>query len=187
MDVPRLKWRQGGRGYIAYPVGDWHDSHGQRCAEVWLLMSGINTDRVPHQKFESWSWAVRWQGWFAHHGFADSKQGAADRATEAWWKAVQTELPRNVELEVAMIVARAPVRPLPNSLLGEDDDFLRKVNWHLNDVYGSALKRDDAPGAVKELMSRLSEELYSRQLAKPEPDKPAEPAISGGYRRRRRR
>jgi hypothetical protein len=130
---------------------------------------------------------VSWEGWFAYNGHAPSKQAAADKATEEWWKAVQSDLPRDVDLKVAMIVARAPVRPLPNSLLGEDAEFLRKVNWHLNDLYGAALKRDQAPGSVKELMARLSEELYRRRLADPQPEKPEEPAVSSDYRRRRRR
>ena len=183
MDVPaRLKWAKGGRGFVAYPVGPHIDD---RRAEVWLHSSGVNTDRVPHRKVESWCWLVKWNGWFCLSGFEPSKQEAADKATIAWWEAVMTEIPRDVDLEAAMIAARVLVRPPPNSLLGEETDFLHKVQWNLQNIYREDLKRNSAPTPVTELMSRLSEELYLRRLAQPEPEKP-ELVISGGYRRRRR-
>lgn len=184
--LPRLKWAKGGRGFKAYPAGDHYDSHNQRYAEIWLQVRGVDTDQTPPRYRESWAWVVRWDGWFSEHGFVEGKQAAADKATERWWSAVQTEVPRNIELEIAMIVARAPVRPIPNSLLGEESEFLRKVLWHLDDVYQATTKPEAAPAQVNDVVSRLSEELYRRRLAEPEPEKPAL-VISGGYRRRRRR
>ena len=184
MGVPaRLKWGKGMRGFAAYPVGTHSDG---RYAEIWLYMSGMDTDHTPHTKVESWCWIVNWAGWFSVHGFSPSKQEAADKATEAWWTAILTEIPRDIDLEATMIAARVLVRPPPNSLFGEETAFLRKVQWNLTRIYEEEVKRDAAPAPVKELMSRLSEELYRRQLAEPEPEKP-DLVISGGYRRRRRR
>lgn len=181
--LPRLKWHKGGRGFRAYPAGHHAD---QRYAEIWLQVSGWNTDATPHYYFENWNWLVKWEGWFSQHDIAAGKQAAADKATERWWAAVQTEVPRNVDLEIAMLVARAPVQPIPNSLLGEESEFLRKVMWHLEDVYQVNTKPEGAPAQLKDLVGRLSEELYRRRLAEPEPEKPAI-AVSSGYRRRRRR
>jgi hypothetical protein len=184
---PRLKWHRGGRGFKAYPVGDHHPHRDQRYTEIWLQASGWNTDSNPHLRYESWAWVVRWEGWFSHHGFAPGKQEAADMATEQWWKWVQTELPRNVDLEVAMIVARALVSPMPNSLLCEENEYLQKIQWWLNEVYRTASKPDEAPPQARELTARISEELHRRRLAQSEPEKPAQLSVSGGYRRRRRR
>ncbi|KRA44716.1 hypothetical protein [Devosia sp. Root635] len=166
-------------------MGNHSGSIEKRYVEIWLQVSGLR-GHPPHDYYENWNWLVSWEGWFSEHGVAEGKQAAADKATEKWWTWVQTELPRNLELEVAMIVARTPVRPLPNSLLGEDTEFLRKVQWWLNEVYKTASKPDEAPRPATDLMARLSEELHRRRLTEPQPEQPAGPAVSGGYRRRRR-
>ena len=182
MDVPaRLKWKKIDKRFVAYPTATDHE---ERYAEITLQHTGYNTNIEPHGPTEHWLWRVRWDGWFVDHGFSDSKQSAADRATEAWWKWVQTEIPRDVDMEVAIIVARAMVRPIPNSLFSESADFLRSVTWHLHQTY----REEIAAGtpALKNLSEQLSAELFRRREAgeykEPEPYKPSE-----GMRRRRRR
>ena len=180
--APRLKWKKGGRGFVAYPVGSHY--RNDRGAEVYLQVRGWNTDQTPHRVVESWAWVVRWDGWFSMHDFTDSKQAAADKATEAWWKAVLTEPPRDVELESAMIAARVLLRPPPNSLLGEDNDFLKSVLWNLNHIYGDELKRGGAPEPVVELVGRLNEELDRRRANGDLVERPA--FVPQKMRRRRR-
>ena len=77
---------------------------------------------------------------------------------------VQTDIPRNVDLEAAMIVARVLVRPMPHNLLGEETAFLQKVMTNLTQVYGLELRQGNPPGQVEAMTSRLSEELYRRRL-----------------------
>ena len=178
-DLPRLKWIKGGRGYKAYPAGTYERG---REVEVWLQVSGI--DGISGQYRENWAWAVRWEGWFAYSGIAEGKQAAADKATIEWWTAIQTELPREVDLETSIIAARALVRPPPNSLFGEDPEFLRKVLWCLGKIYSAELKTDKVPAGAKELIHRLSEELYRRRM-NGELVEPAEPPVPALRRRRR--
>jgi hypothetical protein len=125
------------------------------------------------------------EGWFAVNGYAEGKQQAADRATEEWWKAVDTELPRNMALEAAMVVARVLVRPMPNSLLAEDTAFLQSVMWHLMNVYGDEIKHDTMPEPVKLMVDRLSDELLVRRQAGEYRER--EPYVPSTPRRRRRR
>ena len=156
-----LKWFKTESRYVAYPTAT---AQSVRYASVHLLCARMNTDITPHKAFELWAWLVKWEGWFAVSGVADSKQAAADQATEAWWKAVDSEPPRNVDLEATMIAARVLMRPPPNSLFAEDPEFLRKVLWHLSTIYRQEIKRGEEPAPVKQLMGRLSEELYRRRL-----------------------
>jgi hypothetical protein len=115
MNAPaRLKWQREKDRFAAYPVGSIHTD---RLA--WIAPNIAQCG--------SWNWGVKWAGWFSFGDVAGSKQSAADQATEAWWRLVQTEIPRDVDLEACMIVARAMVRPVPNSLWAEDTAFLRKV------------------------------------------------------------
>lgn len=174
----RLKWRKEGDRFKAYPLGPERPAYH---ADVWLVSSGRNTDLIPHRNVESWAWLVCWDGWFSKSGFAEAKQAAADKANEEWWTAVDTELPRDTELEAEMIVARVLVRPMPNSLLGEDVAFLQKVLWHVHNVYRAEIKDDQAPAAVKEMVTRLSEELYRRRTI----GEVAEPTVRQPRRRRR--
>lgn len=182
MDVPaRLKWRKEKDRYAAYPTAT---DRQERYAEIRLYNSGWNTDSTPHKRFESWLWRVQWEGWFAEYGFWNSKQGAADQATEAWWRCVQSEIPRDVDMEVAMIVARALVMPLPNSLYAEDAEFLQKVNWHLHEVYRAEI----AAGvpSLKNMSEQLSAELFRRREAGEYKERePVQPSPT--FRRRRRR
>jgi hypothetical protein len=151
MDVPaRLKWRREEGRFAAYPTAT---EPKERFAEIRLYNTGYNTNVTPAHPIEHWTWRVVWEGWFVEHGFADSKQAAADRATAAWWRNVQTELPRDVSLEAAMIRARALVRPPPNSLFSEDAEYLQKVLWHLHQVHGAEIRA--GVSAVKIWMSSL--------------------------------
>ena len=181
MDLPaRLKWRKEKERFAAYPTAT---DHQERFAEIRLHAKGYNTNTKPHGPTEQWIWRVRWDGWFAEHGFAESKQAAADKATEVWWACIDTDPPRDVDMEVAMIVARAIVRPIPNSLLSEDAAFLRKVTWHLHEVYRAEIAAE-VP-MLKNLSEQLSAELFRRREAgeykEPEIYKPSHPV-----RRRRR-
>lgn len=143
MDVlARLKWQKAQNRFVAYPVGNLVAG---RCAVVFCAKSSLNTDRNPFVVEESWHWSVHWDGWFSDSGYKDTKQGAADMATKRWWQMVQTDLPRNVDLEVYMIVARVLVCPMPNSLLGEDMAFLEKVIWHLKNVYEREISALNCP------------------------------------------
>lgn len=182
MEVPaRLKWRKEDERFVAYPTATDRE---ERFASVRLYNTGWNTDRTPHKRFESWLWMVKWEGWFYEHGFWDSKQGAADKATEVWWTCVQTEPPRDVDMEVAMIVARALVRPVPNSLFSEDAQFLQKVTWHLHQVYKAEIAAGEP--TLENLSDQLSAELFRRREAGEY--KEAEPYQSSPtFRRRRRR
>lgn len=182
MDAPaRLKWRKEQEQFAAYPTAT---DRVERHAIIRLMYRETDTSVQPHRQWESWFWRVRWGGWFVETGYGSSKQEAADRATEAWWRNVQTDIPRNVDLEAAMIVARALVQPPPNSLFAEDAEYLRKVHWHLRQVYGQEI----AAGmpALANLNEQLTAELARRREAgeykEPEPYKPSHPV-----RRRRRR
>lgn len=178
--LARLKWRKEKERFAAYPTAT---DHQERFAEIRLYNSGYNTTTIPHGPVEHWLWRVRWDGWFVEHGFAESKQSAADKATEAWWAYIETDPPRDVDMEVAMIVARATVRPIPNSLFSEDAEFLRKVSWHLHEVYRAEIAAE-VP-MLKNLSEQLSAELFRRREAgeykEPEVYKPSHPV-----RRRRR-
>lgn len=162
MDLPaRLPWRRDKDRFVAFPTATEHE---ERFAEIRLHGIGRNTDVVPHHSIEQWLWRVHWLGWFNETGYTSGKQDAADKATEGWWQSILTDVPRDVDLEAAMIAARALVRPPPNSLLGEESAFLHKVVWNLNNIYGAEIKNGDAPLPIKELMDRLSEEFLRRRM-----------------------
>lgn len=182
MDVPaRLKWRKEKDRYAAYPTATDRE---ERFAEVRLYSTGYNTNIEPHGRTEHWLWRVRWEGWFSDHGFWNDKQGAADKATEAWWKWVQTEPPRDVDMEVAMIVARALILPAPNSLFAEDAEFLQKVTWHLHEVYRAEISAGHP--RLANLSEQLSAELFRRREAGEYKERePVQPSPT--FRRRRRR
>jgi len=181
-ELQRLKWRKEVDRFVAYPTATDHE---QRYAEIRLHSTGYNTDVLPYGPTQHWLWRVRWDGWFAEHGFWPDKQGAADKATDAWWRCVQTEPPRNIDLEAAMVVARPPVQPVPNSLFAEDAEFLRKVMWHLHRAYGEEIAAEHP--VLSNLYRQISSEFARRRESGEIPDQPKGEAISGGYRRRRRR
>lgn len=184
MDVPaRLKWRKEKDRYAAYPTAT---EPQDRYAAIWLYNSGTDPQTQNGARFESWYWKIVWSGWFSRSGTAESKQIAADRATSAWWECVNSEPPRDVQTEVAMIVARALIRPIPNSLFGEDPDFLRSVLWHLHAVYADEIKQ--GVGAVKNLSEQVSAELFRRRQSGEIPDPISSgPVLEKGQKRPRRR
>lgn len=112
MQVPaRLKWRVEQGRFAAYPLGDERQ------------------DRVAIVQYQShrptgtqWLWSVWWPGWFSDDGVAADKQTAADRATEACWRLVVTQQPRDIDAELDVILARILVMPPPNSLLTESTE-----------------------------------------------------------------
>ena len=159
MQVPRLKWsreRDKSR-FVAYPMGSLHTD---RYAEVVFAgkMSVGNEIGVPR-----WHWSVRWPGWFDIGAAANDKQHAADMATKAWWEAVVTPPPRDVDGEIDMIIARILVMPPPNSLMTESAAYLRLMQQTLTLLYQSELKAETLPPQVKTLMANLSAELYARR------------------------
>lgn len=153
MDVPaRLKWKKEGDRYAAYPLGD------------------ILPDRLawiaPHiGAYNSWKWVVNWEGWFTESGIASGKQEAADKATEAWWSLVQTDVPRDVDFEATSLVARVLVRPMPNSLLADEAEIVQSVLWHLRNVYREEIASGTAPAAVLNLAEQLAAEVERRVAA----------------------
>lgn len=149
--LQRLKWIREKDRFAAYPVG--HDM-SRRGAFI-----APNTGRTG-----SWTWTAIWDGWFAESGIGETKQEAADAATEAWWRLVGTDIPRDVETEVAVLVARAPVMPPPNSLFAEDRDYLVRLSRALASLYAAELKAERLPPAIKNLMENLSAELYRRRI-----------------------
>jgi hypothetical protein len=150
MDVPlRLKWRKESDRFAAYPL-----SINLPDRVAWI---------APYTPvYQSWKWVVSWEGWFTHSGTACGKQEAADRATEAWWRLVQTEVPRDVDFDATRIVAQIVVRPIPNSLFAEDGAFLQKVQWHLRNVFRDELAQGNAPPAVADLDGMLEREIERR-------------------------
>ncbi|WP_316358961.1 hypothetical protein [Devosia sp.] len=150
--VQRLKWFKEQQRFAAYPVG-FGPHHG--CAAVWPNIG----------RYGSWAWSVIWDGWFGEDGIAESKQEAADAATAAWWKLVATPIPRDVESEIAVLIARAPVMPPPNHLLTEDRDYLVRLNRALALQYADELRSGQLPGPIKNLMESLSAELYRRRVS----------------------
>lgn len=172
MNVPaRLRWQKAELGFAAFPVGP-APAGQRRFAAIDLYQTGVD--------MECWRWRVVWDGWFCKAGMAESKQAAADKATEMWWEMVSTEVPRDVDLEAAIIAARALIQPPPNSLFGEDNDFLRKVEFHLRYAPDPSLPQ------IASLLGQLNEEMDRRReagtLTDPVPYQPSHPV-----RRRRRR
>nr|WP_295889282.1 hypothetical protein [uncultured Devosia sp.] len=132
-----------------------------RFAEVVFAgkMSVGNEVGVPR-----WRWSVSWPGWFDIGAPANDKQHAADMATRAWWDAVVTPPPRDVDGEIDMIVARILVMPPPNSLMTESTAYLRQMQRSLTLLYQSELKAETLPPQVKTLVANISKELHARRL-----------------------
>lgn len=162
-ELPRLKWtKDRKRGFRAYPAG--HSLGIQRCAWIFRQMTSLDTSTMEFKRSESWYWSVQWEGWFQSSGSASGKQEAADKATAAWWVHIANPLPRNVELEMDIIVARILVMPPPNSVLTEDTAFLQRLNKLLFTQFADEIKADAAPMPVRNLLAGLSAELYRRRL-----------------------
>nr|WP_314255911.1 hypothetical protein [uncultured Devosia sp.] len=130
---------------------------------------------------------MRWDGWFVEHGFAENQQAAADRAIAARWKWIQTDIPRDIELEVAMFAARVMIMRVPNSLFAEKRRFSIWSCGISRKCIGPKSKATRPPKA-NNLMEQLSVELSRRRVAgeeigEPKPKCLAIPcAGSGGNR-----
>jgi len=154
MQVPaRMKWRVEQGRYAAYPVGD------ERPDRVAIVQYQSH-----RPKGAQWFWSVWWPGWFSDDGVAADKQEAADRATEAWWRLVVTQQPRDIDAELDVILARILVMPPPNSLLTESTEYLRRLNGMLARQYAAEMKAEAMPTPVRNLLARLSSELYRRRV-----------------------
>lgn len=155
----RLKWIMEKARYVAYPAGF---DHQERRAEVQFLgrMTLGHEIGVPR-----WRWSVQWPGWFSAGGYGESKQDSADKATEAWWNLITTSIPRDVDTEIDVIVARILVMPPPNSVLSEGTAFLHRLNWMLFERFKDEIRAEATPMPVRNLLAGLSEELYRRRLA----------------------
>ncbi len=153
MSVPaRFKWLKEEDRFAAYPVGSIMSDR-----LVWIAPY--------HPVYQSWKWVASWEGWFTDSGIAAGKQEAADRATEAWWKMVQTEVPRDVDFDATRIVAQVLVRPIPNSLFSEDGAFLQTVLWHLKNVFREDIAAGVCPVRVVDLVEQLQGEIETRITA----------------------
>lgn len=163
MTVPaRFKWHREDTRFVAHPVGTGRPG---RLVAVHLGSTGLNTSVEPHRPVQSWHWLVKWEGWFAKAGVAATKQSAADMATEEWWRLVVTEMPRDVDTEIDVIVARILVMPPPNSIMTESTVFLQRLNRQLFLQFKDEIKAEAAPMPVRNLLANLSAELYRRRLA----------------------
>lgn len=143
----RRRWRQPG---LLHEIG-------QPQARA-ILCQGL-------ERAASWSWLGEWSGWFADSATCESKQDAADAATEAWWKWVQTDIPRDTDTEIAVIAARVLVMPPPNHLNTESAAYLRKLIGTLRIQCEAELRADSVPRPAADLIANLSAELYRRRLA----------------------
>lgn len=161
MEPPRLKWfkDKSKSRFVAYPMGSLHMD---RFAEVVFAGKMSVGNEIGVQR---WHWSVSWPGWFDIGAPANDKQHAADMATKAWWNAVMTPPPRDVDGEIDMIIARILVMPPPNSLMGESTSYLRQMQRSLTHLYERELKAESLPRSVRNLMENLSAELYARRLA----------------------
>jgi hypothetical protein len=113
---------------------------------------------------KQWLWAISWPKWFEQNGQAADKQAAADAATEGWWAHVATPIPRDVETEIDLLVARVLVVPPPNYLFSEDSEFLRKLINALRLQFEPQMRAGGTPKVVEDLLANLSAELYRRRL-----------------------
>jgi hypothetical protein len=77
---------------------------------------------------------------------------------------VAAPIPRDVEGEIAVLIARAPVMPPPNNLFSEDRDYLARLHRALALLYAAELRSEQLPAPIKNLMENLSAELYRRRL-----------------------
>lgn len=171
MDVPaRLKWRKEQDRFAAYPLGSILPDR-----VAWIATNPSSLAR--------WKWVVSWEGWFTQSGFASDKQHAADQATEAWWRLVQTEVPRDIDFDATRIVAQVLVRPLPNSLFAEDGAFLQKVLWHLKNVFQEEIAAANVPVVVTDLVAQLEGEI-ERRMESGEIKRPIVAVPQKGRRRR---
>ena len=112
-----------------------------------------------------WFWVVAWPKWFEQNGQEADKQAAADEATKAWWTHVATPIPRDVETEIDVLVARVLVVPPTNYLFSEDSEFLRKLINALRLQFEGQMRVGETPRVVEDLLANLSAELYRRRAA----------------------
>ena len=138
---------------MAYPTGR---AHPERAAVIQWRQH-LPVDR-------QWFWVVTWPKWFNQNGQAADKQAAADAATEAWWSHVATPIPRDVETEIDVLVARVLVVPPPNYLFSEDSEFLRKLINALRLQFEAQMRSGETPTVVEDLLANLSAELYRRRV-----------------------
>ena len=139
---------------MSYPTGR---AHPERSAVI---------ERREHLPVErQWFWLVAWPKWFDQNGQAADKQAAADAATQAWWAHVATPIPRDVETEIDVLVARVLVVPQQNYLFSEDSEFLRMLINALRLQFEGQMPVGETPRVVEDLLANLSAELYRRRAA----------------------
>jgi len=109
---------------------------------------------------------VVWPKWFKASQRALTRQDAADAATLAWWTLKQTPVPRDIEAEIDVIVARLLDMPPPSGLLSEDNDYLHKLMAQMRRRWSAELKNETLPPQVAELMAILSAELFRRRTGR---------------------
>jgi hypothetical protein len=150
----RLPWRRHptGDGFIAYPEGE---DHPGRCAIIRHAPEGALAP--------AWIWYVSWPKWFKVSQRAATRQDAADAATLAWWTLKQTPVPRDVEGEIAGIVAHLLTRPPPSDLLREDSAYLTSLMNSMRLRWSEELRTETLPPQVAELIAKLSAELFRRR------------------------
>ncbi|GHA15015.1 hypothetical protein GCM10007989_07200 [Devosia pacifica] len=100
---------------------------------------------------------------------APDRQAAADAATEAWHRLVETtEVPRDVMGEIDAMLDRAS-GGVPADLLSEDSDYLRLVLSRIQKRWEAAIKFDRLPPGAQRIMEAVSAELYRRRVSESDP------------------
>ncbi|GHA13201.1 hypothetical protein GCM10007989_04730 [Devosia pacifica] len=152
MTLPRLPWQRSTSGdwFVAYP-----DDHPDHAATVRHMPQAVGQ--------EKWQWSVFWEGRFGEFGMAADRQAAADAATEAWHRLIETtKVPRDVVGEIDAMLDRLSQR-IPAGLLEEDTEYLHKVLNQIRVRWETAIRLDRMEPNIKRLMEAVSAELYRRR------------------------
>lgn len=153
----RLPWRRSpGGGFVAYPEGE---RRADRMAEITRANDGG----------PDWHWRVLYDI-AARWGAADTRQQAADAATEAWAgtmaEAARLEADAAAELELEIACAVAAVdgdaRRLGDIAAAPYSRLIR-ANRHLRRHLEAALRDGHDTGPVEAVLRAVSDELASRR------------------------
>lgn len=151
--MDRLIWRRvAPRTFIAYPTGDT-----DKYARVGA------TSIVPTDGYR-WSWTVEWKGRFQAVGLTETKQRAADAATEAWWAQVaKTDAAEAERAALEAVLARIEAgqfNPSELDLRAPYDDLMRLMDQCVRRRPGAA-----NPEGYNAVIKALSAEFYRRLTA----------------------
>lgn len=157
--TPRLPWKRqhaDPESYIAHPEGDGTAPR----ARIEYAMS--------RPRETCWLWWAIWPGRFNVTGSAGSKQDAADRATEAYWRHIASTPKWSLPVEPL-------VPPVVATLPSVTDDELEAlaVRYHHAVAYGNAGIESD--GERDQLVRKAILDERRRRGWKPKPQQWGEP------------